>query len=917
MSGYYPEIVIASGETLTMSSGDIAINVRMIDDAQMYVLPGALVANAVMSGTRDYCWVHLDGGTVSCATVERDGIVDIASGGILSQFRVKSDAMSVVTVDTGVLNDAVVESGGRLTLDMFAGSANATVKAGGGLSVSLAAGTVNVSVYGNGRFGLQNNGDKAEKIAVIRYYDNKQYAAVAGADCATIIYSGKDLEIVSAADWRMSGTVMVENDASFSNIGIASGGVLGVNGGSVEGATVESGGLLLLYAYGQEGTYHTSAQNIVIQSGGQVNYNIGCNSCDSSARIGYDEIMIWNDSKYYHAGGFTYLYNVIRSGSQNPLLNITGRTEYFTNAAGGIVNVMSGTCMRHTVFEDDTDNYVAVDCSLSDTTIMQDAYVQVGSGSVLTNTYVHGGVLALASGAMLTGNTVLGGTLDLRGVARNTGLLTVALYYANPEAGFILNADNLSGNYFIDASLFSTGDFILATGVADAPLYINVDIGTTVMTLVADTLVGDTRTGSKVVGATTYTYSVADGTMQLSVGGNYGARYGNIIDGNAYLVAENCGVRSIICGAQSDVDGSIYASVGLLSSASPCNIYGGGKNVSVGGDIHLTMEGGRSTGTIYGGTLAMDRDGSAVGGAIYVDIDGLVNTNNMKVIADGETAWVVGGGMASLADMAANDVNISIENSWIGHLVGGARAYGEGAAAFAGDVSITIRNTNFGGDIYGGGYASNGGVSTVDSVSMTLDGSEGVIYVTGNIYGGGANPMHAGYGGDSTVSGDVRITLTGYGENIMVGTINGDGKIAGTVAGEKLLVMKDFSGQLFANIINFDAVEFTGGTAVRLAELSAQTLVFSNDNLSEIPTLEIADFKFEGDCELDIRLARGTNGQLIYTGDFDSFENACVNFWDEDNRFIGSAAIGETVKYDGASYSVGWNDMGLAFSYIG
>ena len=289
------------------------------------------------------------------------------------------------------------------------------------------------------------------------------------------------------------------------------------------------------------------------------------------------------------------------------------------------------------------------------------------------------------------------------------------------------------------------------------------------------------------------------------------------LSGNDYtVVAENCRVKSIIAGAAEDVAGNVTGTVNLLAAASPCNIYGGGNNVNVSGKIDLALTGGGYTGIIYGGSRAYAKFVTVHD--VAVSVGGIVHSDNQKLIAAGKgnSAWIVGGGVADNGQtLTAGAVNITLDGANIVRVVGGAQAQNAGSLATAASVNITVRNSTLAGDLFGGGYAYNGGTSVVSGGTfITIDTTAANVTVMGNIYGGGANPSYYSKGGSTLVEGGSTVTFTGLGEKLTVGTVSGDGMIAGTVAGIRTLEFRDFHGEFSANVKNFDLLKFAGTSEI-------------------------------------------------------------------------------------------------------
>ncbi|MDD4817143.1 MAG: hypothetical protein PHI85_04140 [Victivallaceae bacterium] len=298
--------------------------------------------------------------------------------------------------------------------------------------------------------------------------------------------------------------------------------------------------------------------------------------------------------------------------------------------------------------------------------------------------------------------------------------------------------------------------------------------------------------------------------------GKYETLYGSVNGGNAELLVDSSRVKSIIAGAEVDVAGNVNASVGLLAAASPCNVYGGGNNVNVGGNIDLALTGGGYSGVVYGGSRAYAK--TVAVHDIAVSVGGIVHSDNQKLIAAGKgnSAWIVGGGIADNGQtLTVGAVNITLDGANIVRVVGGAQAQNAGSTATAASVNITVRNSTLAGDLFGGGYAYNGGTSVVyGGTAVTIDTTAANVTVMGNIYSGGANPSYYSKGGSTLVQGGSTVTFTGLGEKLTVGTVSGDGMIAGMVSGVRTLEFRDFYGEFSANVKNFDLLKFAGTSEI-------------------------------------------------------------------------------------------------------
>ncbi|MDD4816842.1 MAG: hypothetical protein PHI85_02600 [Victivallaceae bacterium] len=401
------------------------------------------------------------------------------------------------------------------------------------------------------------------------------------------------------------------------------------------------------------------------------------------------------------------------------------------------------------------------------------------------------------------------------------------------------------------------GRFTLAVNEGDAvPEKIKLTVGGSMVDLAAGTAFTN--------GNLTYTYSYDSNALKLDILAKLDTATGKSnAAGDVSLLLQNTKVRSLIAASSADVSGNAATGLELVES-STCNIYGGGNNVNVGGDIKLSVKSGGYTGVIYGGSRAYAK--TVAVHDIAISVGGIVHSDNHKLIAAGKgnSAWIVGGGVADNGQtLTAGAVNITIDGANIVRVVGGAQAQNAGSTATAASVNITVRNSTVAGDLFGGGYAYNGGTSVVSgTTAVTIDTTAANVTVMGNIYGGGANPSYYSRGGSTPVNGGSTVTFTGLGEKLTVGTVSGDGMIAGTVTGTRTLKFKAFSGEFSANIENFDAAVFAGSSSV----------VYSGNYEFNTMTIEYGSFAdgfvfADGDRMLKIETGDSTAGFDLMTVD--------------------------------------------------
>ncbi|MDD4817860.1 MAG: hypothetical protein PHI85_07815 [Victivallaceae bacterium] len=546
------------------------------------------------------------------------------------------------------------------------------------------------------------------------------------------------------------------------------------------------------------------------------------------------------------------------------------------------------------------------------------------SGSVLSGTLTAaGGKVTLSGGAQIAGTLLLtGGTIEAAGAVSYAK--TLVINPTTPSSGLpmIVNLDNLTGAALsVSGDGALTGKYVLASGAASPPLGLNLTVGG------VETLL--TPGVGHSVGEVTYTYTVDGRNLRLDIYGKFIRLSGRATGVDSVLYAENCRVKSMLTGAAENVEGSVYAVV-KLSDLNPCNIYGGGNGVSVGGAVWLTLGSGGYSGIIYGGSRSGDNASAVkVGGAVNVTVGAVTHDDNLKMLLTGQhSAWLVGGGVAlngGAAEVVGN-VNISIVGATrLARVVAGAQAQNAGSRATVAATTLYIAKSVIVSDVYGGGYAYDGGESTVTgSTALKIDTTEGSVSVHGNIYAGGANPSHSTRGGSSTVGGGTLTVFSGSGDRLNVGVVSGDGRVAGTVSGHRVLDFEDFTGEFSGTAINFDDLVFGGKTeAVLNCPLSLGSLCFDltkRENLDASAFARLDDLSFYDTAVVklivDIEDFNSAGDRMLL--DIDNtgvFDGATVELWSYDGGKLAGFGIDEAVAFAAGELRLTRSSGSLAVSY--
>ncbi len=606
---------------------------------------------------------------------------------------------------------------------------------------------------------------------------------------------------------------------------------------------------------------------------------------------------------------------VVSAGGSAVKLNVTG---------SGFQTISSGGYASGTVVYNGGSAAALSGGVLDGGEVLNGGTVALASGAVLSGTLdVQGGAVTLSGGAVLAGELALhGGTVTVAGVVDYAKNLVINPTSPSTGAPMVVNLDNLSGaSLSVSGNDALTGKYVLASGVTLPPLGLNLTLDGTVTRLTPG--VGYTS------GEVTYTYTADGRNLLLDIYGKFIRLSGRSSGKDSVLYAENCRVKSILTGTSTSVEGSVYAVVNL-ADLNPCNIYGGGNAVGVGGAVWLTLAGGGYSGIIYGGSRAGDGNTAVkVGGAVNVSVGAITHDDNRKLLLLGQySAWLVGGGVAANGGVAevGGNVNLSIVGAKrLARVIAGAQAQNSGSKATVGGTTLYIADSVIASDVYGGGYAYDGGVSTVTgSTALKIDTTSGSVTVQGNIYAGGANPLHSKLGGSSVVGGGTLTMFSGSGDRLNVGVVSGDGRVVGSVSGHRVLDFEDFSGEFSGTAINFDDLVFGGKTATTLnCPLSIGSLCFDLTNrvdMDDVSFARLDDLSFYDAAvvklivDIEDFTAPGDR-MLLDIDDTGLFDGATIELWSYDGGKLASFGVDESIGFAEGELRLTRDSGALAVSY--
>ncbi|MEA4863302.1 MAG: hypothetical protein VB042_08355 [Victivallaceae bacterium] len=747
------------------------------------------------------------------------------------------------------------------------------------------------------------------------------------------------------------------NYGTMENVAVASAAWL-VNYGTLDGVDVASEGWLFL----KEGA---AARNIRLSSGGYIGKFLYSSPIISGGTDSYIGEITIVDSDTVEFGGKTgnltlrdgtwilrsgtYAEGLCKDGDSNQLLARSGAAlentslrgdtmfggYYFGAAPGLIVQSGARSAVTSTSYA-----YEQVWGEASGSIIGNYGLQEVISGGVAYGSEIAAntiGRLRLVEGSAYdakigdygvlycSGACVIGGRTELAGrmwaldesQTTNEGLLVfkVGTHDRRMTEAMISDFSTISGGeYRIElTSGYHSDKYVLADNMTDVP-----------------TLQWGSGTITPGTAITDGNYAIyldyTDSRLTLDVYYSADMLVGKLDSAGNYAVTEFSATISLLAaGALESTEGGVSFNLGLRGT-STANIYGGGVNASIGGSISLAIcNTGTALGMIYGGSLAYGQEVSVEN--INLTINDITQINNPKLLSRGNTAWVVGGGVAAFGgSLTADAISMKLSSCKLGQVVGGIQAEGSGSTTTAASTDISLSQVAVSGNVYGGGYAYNGGISTLTGNSaITVSAYAGeYISIEGNIYGGGANPYHASNGGSSMVEGDSTITFTGHGDNLgFSGTVSGDGAVKGTVLGSKTLDFHGFAGDFFGKITSFDVMSISNNSqvvfnsAVEAGELHIDLLYNPAEIADTGKTMAKFQSSFTFTADEIVKVYFGTleagTYELIDANDLSAFDDAGFKMIGNGSE-LGTMAFGDTLEYQGGTLSLE-NDNGIRLTY--
>ncbi len=552
---------------------------------------------------------------------------------------------------------------------------------------------------------------------------------------------------------------------------------------------------------------------------------------------------------------------------------MTGQQETTADAREVVAEVGKDSTARRGALDGENDN---------------DYYVFSGNGrgALFNVTFLQDSDLTLSVTMYDEDGTVAFEFKDIKGTSGGYTTLANEKYYL--EISGNMQAKNVANNVYqinVVADKWF-GEWAAASDSAPKIVDILIDAAEDGKTFVGDFNKYATASGDvafALIGDDGFYKNIYGGSAEKDVAGNIyitgfeskvnqiwgGGAAGSTVNGAIYITLDGkSSVKQVVYGGgASTVNGNV--NIELAEVSATANIYGGSYNATVKGEVNLTLKaGGVYSGLIFGGSRV---DQTTVGQSnVNIAVDGnVLHQDNVKLLASGNSAWIVGGGQAVNGGVInGGNVAITIKNeAMLNRVVGGGQATGAGSATLMGDVAITVENATVTGNIYAGGYVADGGVSSVQNCNITIN-AIGNTVIQGNIYASGCTPYYQTNTGKASVLGDSTITFTGNSDYLTFnGKVFGDSFDGGAVSGAKTMIFNDYSGEFNGEILAFDALQITGNTNVVLnmaanvndlafvfdgavkttenALVKADELSFDTIKLNFAESLLYGDFEFE------------------------------------------------------------------------
>ena len=408
------------------------------------------------------------GQTVSDLNVGKDGWVEVEDGGTLQTATVNDGGW--VTISSGGIATGIVENGGYIddrngAVVTFTANTipSLVVSAGQNASIHSATTVTTTLVTGDGSVGGWLN-------------------ICPGANV-------NDLTVISGGQ--------IDTDGNVTSVTAREDGYINVRGGLMNGATIDQGGVGVIY-------YRGTAWNVAVNSGGRYMLYGGLGTATTVSSGGY--FLVQEGSQTISGSATTYIgsatQTVITGGTMRM---VSGGAATEVNMADGYLSAFDGATVDQLTMN-------GGNVLITGTTV---------GGGTLTTLNMLGGYTEVESGGLISGANVAGGNV----MVRSAGTLAEAKLCSGAGATILGSASaiELSGataTVFgaVTTAVLNTGDFLLQSGAVVDGATVNAGF---VWNTQADTLVtGTTVNGGQVTVAGSASGAIVDqGSFTVVMGG--------------------------------------------------------------------------------------------------------------------------------------------------------------------------------------------------------------------------------------------------------------------------------------------------------------------------------------------------------------------------------------------------------------
>ena len=722
----------------------------------------------------------------------------------------------------------------KITIDMDGGNVHESIYGGsneegivyGDVLININNGTITGNVYGGGKGGFESNNSPgtyvSRNVDVNIGNDNTTFLLISGN-----VYGGSAFGTVNGIaqnEYPNDNYVRVTV-----NKGTVSGSVFGGGEGDADHTPNEygnifvhiDGGNITKVFGGNDSKGTPSGSDVVYLNGGTVGdafgggNNTGQHFSDIRLQGSTVTGNVYGGSNA--SGDVDFTHVTVSSGSA---AEVYGGNNLGGKAGDTFVNVSGGTISTAIYGGGKQADANATNVNITGCTV-PDVYGGGKNASVDTGTKVD---LTNATAGKVFGGSNAAGDVPISTVTV-TGTTAAAVYGGNNSGG-TTTTTNITAEGSTITNMFGGGD-----NASSTTSNILIKSGTVTNCYGGGNKASVTTTNVKVNGGSVTTLfggsnelgDITDSNINVT-GGSIGTMFG----GNN-LGGETTTVNIVATGGSisTTYGGGNKANVGSttldLKNITGNNVFGGGNEAPINGDVSLTIDNATLSGSVYGGGNAagvtgdvfLDIDDSAITGSVYgggnegivqSDTDVYVTSctvgGNLYAGGNGATAIVYGNSTITVdGSTVVGSSNGEIPNT--GCVFGSGNAASTGLSGSSKVATVNIVGGEFFGNVYGGAKMAvvngvtdtNIGTSAVSKTGL----EEGKIHIHGTVFGGGESNASGSevydYTFISVTEGiDINIDGTGYAGNnhdfIINGSIFGSGN-ASSSAGAATVNIKN------------------------------------------------------------------------------------------------------------------------------